>query len=254
MRTEPQDITDHNARQRNYFAETDQRTLKPTASPYLRRHIDVLTQFAGIRPGDKVLEVGCGAGRYTLLLAEMGINVEGLDLTPKVLEQLRSFNTTGHQIPLHAIDILDCPPEMDGTFDSVIGFFVLHHVHDLRACFTKMAQLVKPGGTLCFIEPNPRSPLYYVQIFCTPGMKWSEERGLLKMRPETLQPELSAAGLIEPSFKRFGFFPPFVTNRPGGRALESVFEKVPVWEDFLPFQMARAKRPGEPAGEGPEQA
>ncbi len=239
--TRPDDIVEHNTRQRTYFEETDQRTLKPTGSPYLRRHTRVLTEFAGIKPRDTVLEVGCGAGRYTLLLAEMGVNVEGLDLAPKVLQQLRCFNDTGREIPLHAFDILDCPPSMDGKYDSVVGFFVLHHVHDLQACFARMARLVKPGGTLCFIEPNPRSPLYYVQISCTPGMKWSEERGLLRMRPEILEPQLAAAGLTRAAFKRFGFFPPFVTNRSGGTALESVFEKVPLWERFLPFQMARAE-------------
>lgn len=199
-----------------------------------------MTHFAGIKPGDTVLEVGCGAGRYTLLLAEMGVLVEGLDLAPKVLEQLRSFNDTGREIPLHAFDILDCPASMDGKYDSVIGFFVLHHVHDLQACFARMAQLVKRGGTLCFIEPNPRSPLYYVQIFCTPGMKWSEERGLLRMGPDLLEQEMAAAGLTRTAFKRFGFFP--LRDQPaGGRALEAVFENVPIWERFLPFQMARAE-------------
>lgn len=246
MTSRSRQIVEHNARQRDYFEQTEQRTLKPTGSLYLRRHVRMMMDFAGIRPGDRVLEVGCGMGRYTLILAQMGVAVEGLDLSPKVLEQLRSFNASGHDIPLHAFDILDCPEHMHGRYEFVIGFFVLHHVHDLTACFAKMGRLVKPGGTLCFIEPNPRSPLYYVQIFCTPGMRWAQERGLLRMRPESLGPEMTRAGLQAAAFLRFGFFPPFVTNRPGGAALESVLEKIPVWESFLPFQMARAQSPVAP--------
>lgn len=236
-------IREHNTRQRNYFELTDQRTLRPTGSPYLRRHVNVMMEFAGIKPGDTVLEVGCGAGRYTLLLAEKGVRVEGLDLSPKVLEQLRSFNTGDYQIPLHAFDILECPPSMHGRFDHVIGFFVLHHVHDLSACFSKMRELVKPGGILCFIEPNPWSPLYYIQITFTPEMKWAQERGLLRMRPDVLGPIIAGAGLMSPSFGRFGFFPPFITNRRFGLAIESIFERVPVWNRFLPFQLAKAASP-----------
>ena len=236
------DVGTHNQQQRAYFEGTDQRTLKPTGSRYLRRHVDRMAGFANLRSGDKVLEVGCGLGRYTLLLAERGIAVEGLDLSPGLLEQLGA-NPEAAGIPLHAHDLVECPPEMLGTFDAVVGFFVLHHVHDLDACMRMATSLVRPGGRVAFIEPNPWNPLYYVQIFATPEMSWQPERGMLKMRPKMMMPILSRAGLVNVTFERFGLFPPFVTNRRLGAQVESAAEDVPLGVPARPFAIFGGERP-----------
>ncbi|MDQ3639902.1 MAG: class I SAM-dependent methyltransferase, partial [Actinomycetota bacterium] len=151
-------VTNHNRYQRSYFERADHPSLKPTGSLYLRRHVEAMVRFAGIKAGERVLEVGCGMGRYTFLLAEMGIHVEGLDLSPQLLEKMKQYNEGGYDIPLHGFDLLECPPEMHGSFDAVIGFFVLHHVHDIEACFSTIGQLVRPGGRVAFLEPNPSNP------------------------------------------------------------------------------------------------
>lgn len=233
----------HNERQRHYFETTDQRTLRPTGSRYLRRHVDRMMRFTGIEPGDRVLEVGCGLGRYTLLLDDLGVDVEGLDLSPALLGQLRRFLAGRRDIPLHGFDLLDCPPEMDGTFDAVIGFMVLHHVHDVVACLRKAAALVRPGGRVAFLEPNPWNPLYYVQITATPEMSWKLERGLLRMRPKVVLPAMEAAGLVEPAMDRFGLFPPFVTNHPAGAAIEAAAEGLPLGVASRPFALFGGRRP-----------
>ena len=53
----------HNRYQREYFENSDQRTLKPTGSLYLKRHVKAMIDFAEIKDGDRVLELGCGLGR-----------------------------------------------------------------------------------------------------------------------------------------------------------------------------------------------
>ncbi len=182
-------------------------------------------------------------GRYTFILAERGVKVEGLDLSPELLQRLQEHNAEGYDIPLHGFDLLECPPEMHGQFDAVIGFFVLHHVHDLDACFSTIAKLVRPGGRVAFLEPNPANPLYYVQILVTREMAWAGERGMLKMRPKHLVPTMQQAGLRPTSLQRFGYFPPFVTNRTWGARLETALERVPVWHGAHPFQLFGAERP-----------
>lgn len=227
----------HNLDQRKYFEGSDQRTLKPTGSLYLRRHTDVMSEFANIKPGDRVLELGCGLGRYTLLLAEAGVKVEGLDLSPHLLEQLQEHNAGRYEIPTHGFDIIDAPKELYGTFDAVIGFFVLHHVHDLEACLAVATQLVKPGGRVAFLEPNPKNPLYYFQIAFTPEMAWKAERGMLLMTPKDMFPLMRNAGLSDVECKRFGLFPPFVTNRAAGAKVEEVLSPLAPWHGFHPFQL-----------------
>ncbi len=235
-------FTDHNEYQREYFERADHPSLKPSGSLYLRRHVEAMVRFTGIQEGERVLEVGCGMGRYTFLLAERGIRVEGLDLSAQLLKKMREHNTEGYDIPLHAFDLLDCPTAMYGQFDAVIGFFVLHHVHDLQACFSAVAKLVRPGGRVGFLEPNPSNPLYYVQIFATPEMSWKGERGMRNMRKELLYPAMEQAGLRPTSFVRFGFFPPFITNRRWGARLETSLERVPVWQGAHPFQLFAGER------------
>ncbi len=236
-------VTNHNHYQRSYFEHADHPSLKPTGSLYLRRHVEAMVRFAGIKAGDRVLEVGCGMGRYTFLLAELGIDVEGLDLSPQLLEKMKQYNQGGYDIPLHGFDLLECPPEMFGRFDAVIGFFVLHHVHDIEACFSTIGQLVRPGGRVAFLEPNPSNPLYYVQILTTPEMSWKGERGMLKMRPHLWSAAMEGAGLRPTSFVRFGYFPPFVINRRWGGRLETALERVPVWDWAHPFQLLGGERP-----------
>jgi 2-polyprenyl-3-methyl-5-hydroxy-6-metoxy-1,4-benzoquinol methylase len=240
-----EELEEHNREQRRYFESADHRTLQQRGTRYLRRHLDRMMAFAGIRPGDRVLEVGCGLGRYTLLLAELGVRVEGLDLSPKLLEQLGALSRErlGYDMPLHAFDILDSPPELYGQYDAVIGFFILHHVLDVRGAVARAAQLVKPGGRVAFLEPNPFNPLYYVQITLTPEMAWRAERGILNMRASVLMPVMEASGLVDLRYQPFGFFPPFVTNRPWGPSLESVLERVPAWQRVLPFQLFGGGRP-----------
>lgn len=236
-------ITGHNKFQRDYFERADHPTLGAADSLYLRRHVDAMVRYAGIESGERVLEIGCGMGRYTFILAERGVRVEGLDLSPQLLAKMRERNEKGHEIPLHAFDLLKSPPEMYGQFDAVIGFFVLHHVHDLEACFSTMAKLVRPGGRVAFLEPNPSNPLYYVQILVTKEMAWAGERGMLKMHTKFLEPAMEKAGLRPTPLSRFGYFPPFVTNRRMGARLETALERLPVWQGAHPFQLFGAERP-----------
>lgn len=236
-------VSQHNQAQRSYFERASHRTLRPTGSPYLRRHVEVMCDFVGIAPGDRVLEVGCGLGRYTLLLAERGVAVEGLDLSRRLLDQFEAQNAGAHSIPLHGHDIVECPESMDGSFDAVVGFFVLHHVHDVESCLRAAARLVRPGGRVAFLEPNPANPLYYVQIALTPEMSWKGERGMLRMTPAHMYPAMAEAGLNELRFRRFGLFPPFVTNRRLGARVESAVEGWRLGSAPRPFHLFGGRRP-----------
>lgn len=238
-----QDIDEHNLDQRSYFERSVQPNMVPANSPYIQRHVDEVLRFADISPGESVLEVGCGMGRYTFILAQRGVKVEGLDLSPFLLRQLREFDEGRYNIPLHCADIFDHPPELDGRFDAVVGFFTLHHLHDLPQCFEAMKHLLKPGGRVVFLEPNPYNLLYYIQILAMPHMRWQGDKGIIWMRPGPIFGAMQTAGLGRLAMARFGFFPPFLTNRRWGQRVEAALEHVPVWRPFLPFQLFKGELP-----------
>ena len=58
-----------------------------------------------------------------------------------------------------------------------------------------MRQLVKPGGRVAFLEPNPLNPLYYIQMAVMPGMSWEGDGGIVRMRPRRVLGAMQAAGL-----------------------------------------------------------
>jgi SAM-dependent methyltransferase len=238
------DVERHNRAQIEYFERAGKEAMKPSASPYVHRQVDELIRFGGIAAGERVLDVGCGMGRYTIPLAERGIRVEGIDLSRMLLDRLEEFNAGRHDIPLHCADILDPPAGLEEGFDAVVGFFTLHHLHDLASSFRAMARLAKPGGRVVFLEPNPLNVLYYVQLVVSPGMSWAGDRGILEMRPGAVFRAMEAGGLTGCSLMRFGFFPPFLANRRWGLPLERLLERLPLWRPFLPFQLFRGDRPG----------
>lgn len=238
----------HNQAQIDYFAARPKPRMVPRDTPYVRRQIERLLDFGGIRPEDRLVEVGCGMGRYTVPLVEMGYRVEGLDLTGALLDQLREFLGPDRQIPLHHGDVTDLAAPLAGGFDAVIGFFTLHHVHDLGRCMDAMARMLRPGGPILFLEPNPYCLLYYAQVALgtvglIPHMSWQGEKGILKMRRGPVFAAFAAAGLVRPRLARFGCMPPLLANTAPGRALERAVEALPPARPALAFQLFAAQRP-----------
>jgi SAM-dependent methyltransferase len=230
-------ISEYNLRQRKYFENAAKPNMRPLGSFYLRRQIEKTLHFGRITRQDRILEVGCGMGRYTLLLAEQGYKVEGMDLSPILLDRLKGYGAGHFSIPLHCADLHQIPDEFKEKYDVVLGFFTLHHLMDIEKCFHNMAHILKPGGKIIFLEPNPYNFLFYLQMLVTPEMTWQGDKGMLRMRKKVIFNAMRKAGFANLKMDRFGFFPPFVVNRPFGQILEPKLEKIILWKSFLPFQL-----------------
>lgn len=96
-------------------------------SGFRRRQIDL----AGLREGDKVLEVGCGTGVLSILaklaVGETG-EVTGIDLAPKMVARAQEkARKAGLDISFEVASVDELPCE-DGHFDAVISSLMLHHL------------------------------------------------------------------------------------------------------------------------------
>lgn len=229
-------ISEHNAYQRSYYETTDKKTMRPSCTPYVFRQLDKMVQVAELRPLQKILEVGCGMGRYTLPLLARGFDLTATDLSPILLERLQSAAAEPN-LPLIACDVATIADHTSEMFDRAIGFFTLHHMHDLETIFRGIAKVLKPGALIAFCEPVSYNPLYYIQIAITPKMTWRGDGGIIKMRSSVVLGAMSMAGFNNLRTVKFGFFPPLVTNTCFGARLETTLEKMRIFSFGHAFQI-----------------
>lgn len=97
-----------------------------------------------------VADLGCGTGSLTLLLAEAGHDVCGVDLSERMLDEARA-KTAGVRVELLQGDAAD-PPCADHSCDVVLVRHVLWAMPDPAAAVGRWVRLLKPGGLLLLVE------------------------------------------------------------------------------------------------------
>jgi ubiquinone/menaquinone biosynthesis C-methylase UbiE len=108
----------------------------------------------------KLLEVGCGAGRYTraFLHYRPDLEIHGCDISHVALDEAREADRA-RKIEYRIGDALELPYQ-DGEFDIVVLFDVFEHVTDVGLAASEAARVLKPGGVFhCFVpcEGNKRT-------------------------------------------------------------------------------------------------
>lgn len=132
---------------------------------------------AGIREGDRVLDIGCGSGDVSITAASVvGSSgaVVGVDRGERAVESARArVAALGlDQVSFHVSELDGLvPEEMGAPFDAVIGRFILMHQHDPAEVLATVAKQLRPGGRVVMVESwmaqlrhgthsHPASPLY----------------------------------------------------------------------------------------------
>lgn len=116
----------------------------PPAS--LATHLHYLRRF--VREGDRVLDVGCGPGRFTLELVALGARVVAADLSPGQLE-LHARNVPDEAIEARVVaDVLDLSQFPDDSFDATVcyGGPLSYVLDEAPRGAAELARVTRPGG------------------------------------------------------------------------------------------------------------
>jgi ubiquinone/menaquinone biosynthesis C-methylase UbiE len=114
--------------------------------------------------GGRLLDIGCGEGDISAQCAAAGYNVDGIDMSPKMIERARS-RFKSRSIEFNACADTLHLPFADGTFDAIVASSVLEYVVPLRAQLEELRRVCKDGGRAVFTVPNVAHPLRWLEAF-----------------------------------------------------------------------------------------
>ena len=122
-----------------------------------------LRPWLDVRPGTRVLDAGCGVGRWSRRLARAGADVTGVDLAPAMIEEaIRRAARDGLAASCRfaVADLADL--SLGRRFERILGVTVLQHILDptqLQRAVRHLAAHLEPEGRLVLLEVAPTRPV-----------------------------------------------------------------------------------------------
>lgn len=158
-----------------------------------------LRRWLHIVPGTKVLDVGCGVGRWSTLLASRGGVVTGVDLSPTMIAEAKRRAADKGVADRCRFLVQDLAHlDADDQFDLIVGVTVLQHIldpHALRSAMQRMVEHLSSGGRIVLLEA---APAYVVQR-CDTSVFRARQRSVYLDLFERAGANLCAIGGVDPA-------------------------------------------------------
>ncbi len=205
---------------------------------------DHMVKSIGISAGDTVLDVGAGAGRFTLHLSQHCKKIYALDTSADLLKNLQSNLPENSNIEPVNLDIFELSNVFRSySLDIICGVFILHHLLNHSLLFERIYQTIKSGGKIGFLEPNRINPSFLIQVLISSEMKWEAEKGMFTFSISKTKNLLEQVGFVNIKLEYFGLFPPVILDKfKFLYKCQTVIEKINFINRFLPFVIISAQK------------
>jgi ubiquinone/menaquinone biosynthesis C-methylase UbiE len=149
---------------------------------------DVVLSMLGSPAGCQILDLGCGNGYLTRILAARGAEVVGVDMSAAMLSRAASYSATGGSIRYVRSSITDLSELPSHHFDGAVSNYVLHDVADYDRALAEVNRVLRPGAALVLTLTHP--------CFSSGPRTWNTNP------PDSPRREDSAAFLVDDYFQR----------------------------------------------------
>lgn len=123
---------------------------RPGHDSYWRYHRDQFLRLLPM-PGRQTVDVGCGEGRLTRHLKDLGHRIIGIDASPSLVAAAREADPS---MDIRLANAAALPLE-DASADLAVAFMSLHDVDAMPLAIREIARILSPGGKLCFAIVHP---------------------------------------------------------------------------------------------------
>jgi SAM-dependent methyltransferase len=163
---EMREFWDERAREDAYFFVDNRRAYRDQALDDFwaqgERDLDRLLGQLGLHleSTDAVLDIGCGVGRLTRVLAARAAHVHGLDISAEMLERARAHHESIPNLEWVLGDGTSLAPLADESFDACVSHVVFQHIPDPQVTLgyvTEIGRVLRPGGWAAFQVSNDAS-------------------------------------------------------------------------------------------------
>jgi 2-polyprenyl-3-methyl-5-hydroxy-6-metoxy-1,4-benzoquinol methylase len=121
-----------------------------------RDEVDVLIRWLDPRPGETILDIGCGDGMYTYEVARSDASIVGIDIDEQRLAVARRWHGSPN-IQYHRMNA-DRLELGDEVFDKVVSFCVIEHLERGQEVLRQVHRVLKPQGLLVFSADSLSGP------------------------------------------------------------------------------------------------
>jgi SAM-dependent methyltransferase len=171
------------------FAATDPGAYETFMGRWSLRLAGPFLAFAGVGPGQRVLDVGCGTGVTTAAAADLGAEVVGLDPSEPYLDHARRHRARPGAIFEHGD--ARAMAYSDASFDAAVSTLVLDVVHDASPIAREMRRVVRPGGVVASAVHEFRGAYAHVMMML-------DAAAVLDPRARALRDEMLSHPLVWP--------------------------------------------------------
>jgi ubiquinone/menaquinone biosynthesis C-methylase UbiE len=160
----------------------------------LQANLDFLARTNLLKPGDRILEIGCGIGTVVAELVRQGYDAMGTDISQVAVEYGRA-KYGNVRLEVQPAEEL---PYADGTFGVALSFDLFEHIAHIDRHVGEVQRVLKPGGHYLFETPNKLSNVV-AETLAYKSLKWRR-----------VHPSLHTPGQLRRRLARHGFEARFV--------------------------------------------